>query len=101
MTEKKYKIVEVQPAVVYHCSDLDNRKFYYIQIFEGPPSSQSFRVFDELDQQLPAVTFVKLLFNDVSESYRAVVTYMNGTLKLNIVGVVPWVKTSNGKSSPS
>ncbi len=88
----KYKIVEIEPAVVIHCSDVENRKFYYIHIFEGPPSSPTFKVFDDLDHELPGVALVNLCYSDVAERYRALVNYEKGTIELNIIGTTPWQK---------
>jgi hypothetical protein len=92
---KRYKIMEIQPAVVVQCSDIETRKFYYIHIYEGPASSKSFKVYDELDQELKGVVWVSLRYNDVSEIYRASVQYEKGVLELNIESTTPWQKNDS------
>jgi hypothetical protein len=103
MNNPKYRIVEVQPAFVAHCSDVNNRKLYYIHVFEGPPSSQSFKVFDENDREVKTIGVLNLGFSDVSETYRALVNTPDGPLQLNIVGIQPWLNPNilNGESSQS
>lgn len=98
---KKYKIVEVQPAFVVHCSDVDSRKLFYIHVYEGPPSSKSFKVFDSNDKEIQGVSLLNLQFADVSEQYRAIMATPDGPMQLNIVGIQPWLNPSNGRNSQS
>ena len=106
--EFKISIIEVQPAVVIHCADIDKRKFYYIHILEGSPDPPSFVVYDELDELLPGVILVGLHYNNVSKHGRATITYSEGILELAILRTEPWIKNlptveqnSNGKNSQS
>lgn len=97
---------EIQPAFVAHCADVSSRKTFYIQVFEGPPSSQSFKVFDENDQEIETVGLLQLQFSDVSETYQALLSTASfkdspSPMKLNIIGIQPWLKNSNGSCSQS
>lgn len=94
---------ETQPAFVAHCADLTNRKMFYIQVCEGPPSSRSFKVFDENDHEVETIGSLSLQFSDVSETYKAVVGIRNPDgiycpTYLNIVGIQPWLKNSKNSN---
>ena len=99
---------DIQPAFVVHCADLSNRKMFYIQVFEGPPSSQSFKVFNENDEEIETVGLLQLQFSDASETYQALFSTASfeaspSPMQLSIVGIQSWSnsKNSNGTNFQS
>lgn len=90
---------DIRPAFVVHCSDIPNRKLYFIQVFQRPsptptPTSiigKSFKVFDENDNEIKTIGLLNLQFSDVSKTYNAIVNTESGVIPLNIIGIQPWL----------
>ena len=81
----------MKPAFVVHCSDIDNRKLYFIQVFEGLLTGKSFKVLDENDNEVPTIGLLNLQFSDVSKTHNALINTTNGVIALNIIGIQPWL----------
>tara|TARA_R110000868_G_scaffold45841_3_gene151808 strand:- start:1062 stop:1373 length:312 start_codon:yes stop_codon:yes gene_type:complete len=97
--QEQHTTDDIRPAFVVHCSDILNRKLYFIHVFQRPsptptPTSiigKSFKVIDENDNEIKTIGLLNLQFSDVSKTYNAIVNTEGGVIPLTIIGIQPWL----------